>query len=175
MSSREPPHTGKTVQGDEMPRPAWSRLLPALLLLGGLAASFLAWRDWRSAVVVVEWSTASELDTVGFNLYRAEQANGEYTKINAAVIPSAGDALTGSDYQYEDRDVRAGQTYYYELEDVTPAGSGERYGPIIVEARGQIGSAAVAAVLLLGGAILAWGWRIPPQPPDAEKKPHLSP
>ncbi len=155
-----------------MQRPAWSRLLTALILLGGLVAAYLAWQDWRSAVVVVEWSTASELDTVGFNLYRSEQADGEYTRINESVIPSAGDSFTGSDYRYEDRDVRAGRTYYYELEDLTPSGPGERYGPIVVKARGQIGTPAVAAVLLLGGALLTWTWGAPPPPAgDGEDQP----
>ncbi len=153
-----------------MQRPAWSRLLTTFLLLGGLLSSFLAWQDWRSAVVVVEWSTASELDTVGFNLYRSERADGEYAKINPTVIPSAGDALTGSDYRYEDRDARAGETYYYKLEDLTPSGAGERYGPIVVKARGQIGAPAVAAALLLGGALLTWAWSAPPPPPPDEEK-----
>ncbi len=151
-----------------MQRPVWSRPLLVLLLLGGLIAAYLAWQDWRSAVVVVEWSTASELDTVGFNLYRAEQADGEYTKINPTVIPSAGDALTGSDYRYEDHNVRAGQTYYYKLEDITTSGQGERYGPIVVEARGQVGMAAIAAALLLGGALLTWSWYPPPRSTDPD-------
>ncbi len=143
-----------------MSRVSWSRVLPLLLLAAGLIAAFLAWEEWR-AVVIVEWSTASELDTVGFNLYRSDTEAGPYTLVNEALIPAAGDALAGSSYRYEDRSVQAGRTYYYELEDVSASGAGTRHGPIVVQARPQVGNASVAAVLLLGGAVFLWAWQRP--------------
>ncbi len=104
-----------------------------LLLLASLIAIWFAWQDWQNATVTIEWSTASELDTVGFNLYRSETPVGAFKKINPQVVPSAGDALTGSDYRYEDHEVRPGQTYFYKLEDVTANGVGEQHGPIAVK------------------------------------------
>jgi len=145
-----------------MSRIPWSRIVTLLLLAGALTAARLAWQEWRRAVVIVEWSTASELDTVGFNLYRSESEAGPYTLVNEALIPAAGDALAGSTYRYEDRNVRAGRTYYYELEDVSASGAGgTRHGPIVVQARPQVGGAAAVAALLLGGAWFLWAWRRP--------------
>lgn len=125
-----------------------------LLLLASLIAIWFAWRDWQRATVTIEWSTASELDTVGFNLYRSETPVGAFERINPQVVPSAGDALTGSDYHYEDHDVHPGQTYFYKLEDVTANGLGEQHGPIAVKAQGHIGLPAAVAVFLIGMAAM---------------------
>ncbi|RMF44414.1 MAG: hypothetical protein D6755_09195 [Anaerolineae bacterium] len=139
-----------------MSRNATLRLISALLFLGSLGFGFWAWQQWQHAIVVVEWSTASELDTVGFNVFRSETESGPYTQVNQNIIPAAGDSLTGSDYRFEDRDVRTGRTYYYELEDVNTTGTGTRHGPIVVQARGQIGYPAVLSLALLLGAAFAW-------------------
>ncbi|GAB4530518.1 MAG: hypothetical protein Fur0018_17870 [Anaerolineales bacterium] len=127
-----------------------------VLLLGGFTAAWFAWQDWQHAVVVIEWSTASELDTIGFNLYRSESPSGPFEQINDRVIPSAGDALTGSDYRYQDDAVVPGRVYYYELEDLSAGDAGERHGPIEIAARGQVGLPAALAILLFGGAAF-WG------------------
>jgi hypothetical protein len=87
------------------------------------------------ARIVVQWTTATEINTAGFNVYRAERAEGPYTKINAQLIP-ASDALTGGKYQYEDTTVVAGRTYYYLLEDVEYGGATARHGPIVITASG---------------------------------------
>ncbi len=139
-----------------MSRNTLLRLLALLLFAGSLGCGFWAWKQWQQAVVVVEWSTASELDTAGFNVFRSETEAGPYTRVNRDIIPSAGDSLTGSDYRFEDRNVRAGVTYYYELEDVNASGLGTRHGPIVVQARGQVGYPAVIALGLLLGAAFAW-------------------
>jgi hypothetical protein len=38
--------------------------------------------------VVVEWETASELETVGFNIYRSENPYEGYEKVNKIIIPT---------------------------------------------------------------------------------------
>lgn len=48
---------------------------------------------------------------MGYNVYRSEQADGEYARINTAVIrPDSGDEQTAS---YLDKTVEPGKTYYY--------------------------------------------------------------
>lgn len=115
------------------------------------------------ARIVVQWTTATEINTAGFNIYRSERAEGPYTKINAQLIP-ASDALTGGKYQYEDTTVVAGQTYYYQLEDVEYGGAAARHGPIIITASGGWGLtewATSIGVVALALAVLVWRARHP--------------
>ncbi len=112
---------------------------------------------------VLTWTTASEVNTVGFNLYRSESKDGPFTQINTQVIPTTGDAVTGSKYRYEDKEVLAGRTYYYQLEDVEAGGTTTRHGPIIITAQGSLwicellGPLGSAGILLLYavGALIA--------------------
>ena len=89
----------------------------------------------KLARIFLKWETASEVDNMGFNIYRAESAEGEYTKINGALIPADGSATEGANYQYIDKTAKAGKTYYYKLEDVDNAGNSTFHGPISVAAR----------------------------------------
>ncbi len=99
---------------------------------------YLAWRSIREVSVLVEWTTASELDTAGFNLYRSLAAAGPFEKVNPSLIPTNGDPLTGGDYQYEDKSVQPGMVYFYQLEEVELDGGGGRFGPISVHANAGI-------------------------------------
>jgi hypothetical protein len=117
--------------------------------------------------VLVEWTTESEVDVAGFNLYRSESPAGPYVKVNDALIPGASDPLLGGKYTYTDTNVVTGQTYYYKLEDVDLDGTTTLHGPIeaVAEASGRSvltnlaawwPLAVGAAVLALGGVILSW-------------------
>jgi len=78
--------------------------------------------------VVLEWQTASELTTVGFNLYRAESAAGPFTqKINSAMIPGLMGSPVGKTYTFNDTGVTAGKTYYYQLEGISSTTGSKRY------------------------------------------------
>ncbi len=122
-----------------------------------------------SSLVLVEWTTESEANTAGFNVYRSESPDGPYVKVNTALVPGASDPLLGGQYVYTDTNVVAGRTYYYKLEDVELGGATTLHGQIEVVA--EVGSpsafaslvawrplAVLIAVLALGGAILFW-WR----------------
>ncbi len=114
------------------------------------------------AGVVVEWTTANEVNTAGFNLYRSDNPDGPYVRINSHLIPASSDPLAGGQYQYQDAAVQPGRTYYYQLEDVEHSGATTRHGPIRVTASGAnatltLGLAAGAALAGLGAA--AWATR----------------
>lgn len=101
--------------------------------------------------IAVQWTTGSEINTAGFNLYRSENAAGPFTRINAQLIPAANDPIAGGKYHYQDDDVKPGQTYYYELEDVELGGTSTRHGPIVIVAPSAEGIESAAPVLLLVG------------------------
>jgi len=78
----------------------------------------------------LEWETASELNVLGFNLYRAESQEGPETLINDGLVPSqAPGSPVGASYAYDDETAAAGTTYYYWLEAVDVQGGSTRLGP----------------------------------------------
>jgi hypothetical protein len=76
--------------------------------------------------IAVEWETAWEQDSWGFNIYRGLTPN----FLGAALIqfePAQGSE--GKSYGYEDSKVSLGQEYFYWLEDVDVAGETTLHGP----------------------------------------------
>ncbi len=82
--------------------------------------------------ITLHWETASELDNLGFNLYRAESADGPWTRLNADLIPSQvpPGSPVGAAYSFEDGDVWGGTVYYYRLETIDVQGYSGFYGPV---------------------------------------------
>ena len=84
----------------------------------------------NNSIISLVWSTASEIDTAGFNLYRAESETGEYTKINDSLIPAQGSSIQGASYEFTDSGVQNRETYYYKLEDIDLNGKSILHGPV---------------------------------------------
>jgi len=76
------------------------------------------------------WTTASEVNNAGFNVYRAESADGNYEKINESLIAAQGSPTQSAAYEYVDKDVKSRKTYYYKLEDVNVNGTSTLHGPV---------------------------------------------
>lgn len=78
----------------------------------------------------LEWRTASELDNLGFHLYRATSEAGPYERITEQVIPGLMSSAVGAGYSYRDMSVINGTSYFYELEDIEASGKTARHGPV---------------------------------------------
>lgn len=111
----------------------------ALVMLVAVILGWTAWQDARQVTVLVEWTTASELDTAGFNLHRSENPDGPFTQINELLIPASSDPLVGGSYSFEDQHVTPGAWYHYQLEEVELDGGTSYFGPISVQAEGSTG------------------------------------
>ncbi len=85
--------------------------------------------------VIIQWSTESEIDNAGFNLYRSETEDGEYIKINGSLISAQGSSTQGASYEFVDADVKNRKTYYYKLEDIDLNGMGKLHGPVTATPR----------------------------------------
>jgi hypothetical protein len=118
-----------------------------------LALIFLAACSTAPPRILVEWTTGSEVNTAGFNLYRSSQPDGPFVRINADLIPASSDPLSGGKYKYEDRAVTPGQTYYYKLEDIELGGAKAEHGPIKITAASD--SQSDYWIVLGGGFIIA--------------------
>jgi hypothetical protein len=84
----------------------------------------------KSDRIILEWITESEIDNAGFNLYRSETENGQYTKLNTSLIPAQGSSIQGASYEFDDTSVQNRRTYYYKLEDLDLNGTSTTHGPI---------------------------------------------
>ncbi len=126
----------------------------SILFFAGITLAIHALLTINRAEVIVEWTTASELDTVGFNLQRGETPEGPFEQVNPELIPTTNDSLTGSSYNFEDSSVKAGVTYYYILEEVEGTGRTNQHGPIIVEAGSPSKTELLIAGLLVSGALI---------------------
>ncbi|MCP4717492.1 MAG: VCBS repeat-containing protein [Deltaproteobacteria bacterium] len=89
----------------------------------------------RNGAVRLEWSTASEIDNAGFNLYRAASKNGNYVKINKELVAAKGSPTTGAAYTFIDENAKNGKTFFYMLEDVDTNGIVTMHGPESATAR----------------------------------------
>jgi len=86
-----------------------------------------------AGAVVLTWETASELEVVGFNLYRAVSSDAPKVRLNADLIPAQvpGEAL-GATYTFTDGPAAPATTYLYWLEAVTRQSDGTLHGPVVV-------------------------------------------
>jgi hypothetical protein len=91
--------------------------------------SFTATRARRG--VRVAWRTDSELDLLGFNVYRQRKRS---TRVNRRLIAARG-GRSGRAYSVVDRGVTDTSGVRYWLEEVLVDGSRGRYGPVAVSKR----------------------------------------
>jgi len=92
--------------------------------------------DARSdnGVVTLDWTTGNEIDNLGFNVYRSESQEGEYTRINTEMISAKGSSFAGASYSFTDENITPGATYYYKLEDMDIDGFNTFHGPVMAKA-----------------------------------------
>jgi len=100
------------------------------------AVELARFEGWPEGMAIhVEWETVTEIDNLGFNLYRAESPDGPYVKLNEELIPSqAPGSPIGAVYVWLDGAVVVGRSYYYMLEDVDIYGNATMHGPVVVMA-----------------------------------------
>lgn len=87
----------------------------------------------NAAGVELAWMTESEVDNLGFNIWKSELENANYEKLNRELIGGAGNSTSSHEYKFIDNQVESGKTYYYKLEDVDTLGRMHFYPAIAVE------------------------------------------
>ncbi|MBN2280927.1 MAG: endonuclease [Candidatus Marinimicrobia bacterium] len=88
---------------------------------------------WEKATVLLKWRTESEINNLGFNIYRSANDEENYRKLNITLIEGAGNSSEAYDYAYTDSDIIPGNRYAYKIEDVSSNGQTEMHGPVTVQ------------------------------------------
>ena len=69
--------------------------------------------------VVIRWTTESEVDNAGFNIYRSTTRDGPFKKVNPQLILGAGTTGERTTYMWKDATAKSDALYYYRIEDVS--------------------------------------------------------
>lgn len=121
-----------TGEGQDNPACLWARISAPDTSLAVTLAGFQA--QWSDNQVQVTWDTVSEIDNVGFNLYRSQSPDQVGELITAQMIPSqAPGSNLGYSYSFVDSNVTPGVTYWYTLKDLDLYGVAYQHGPVSAE------------------------------------------
>ena len=82
--------------------------------------------------VMIRWETASEIDVVGYNIYRAEEENISLTgnPVNSTMIPATGTTSEPQHYTFNDITADLYSAQFYWLEVLNLDGNNEIHGSI---------------------------------------------
>ncbi|HNS02454.1 MAG TPA: choice-of-anchor K domain-containing protein [Anaerolineae bacterium] len=125
------PTSASFITGERQDNPAclWARISDPSEPLAVSLASFGA--QWSGDQVAVTWDTVSEIDNLGFKLYRSQTADALGELVTAEMIPSQSPGGTqGFSYSFTDSNVTPGSTYWYTLADVDVWGVETAHGPV---------------------------------------------
>ena len=105
-------------------------LVPTAVELLYFAASYV------NKSIVLSWETASEMDNVGFNIYRAKTIDGVKKKINIDLIQAENPGSPeGAVYSFTNTNIKQDKKYFYWLESVDVNGDTNLHGPIKVKTK----------------------------------------
>ena len=79
----------------------------------------------------LKWSTASEVDNFGFDIYRSTVEDGPFERITQTPMAGAGTVDAPQYYEFVDADIDPTQDYFYYVESISIDGVRERFSPII--------------------------------------------
>jgi hypothetical protein len=81
-------------------------------------------------VNTVKWTTASEVDNYGFDIYRSLSEDGPFERINDELIAGAGTTDEPQSYVFVDDTIDPAKGYWYYIESISIDGVRERFSPI---------------------------------------------
>ena len=92
------------------------------------------------------WTTASEQNNFGFDVYRGDTEKGDFKKLTPQPILGAGTSDETHKYEFRDDTIDPCRDYWYYVEGISTSGTREKFTPTFraPAKRRAVGSAAVA-------------------------------
>jgi hypothetical protein len=78
----------------------------------------------------IKWSTASEVENFGYDVFRGDKEEGPFTRLNTKTIAGAGTVDEPRAYQFVDATIEVGKAYWYYVESISLAGVREKFTPV---------------------------------------------
>ncbi len=109
--------------------------LPVLLLsfslLFFLSSPGAAAEEPAKLANTLRWTTASEVDNFGFDIYRGDQKDGPFVRLTQSPIPGAGTSDVPTQYEYHDETIEPDREYFYYVESIAMDGRREHFTPVV--------------------------------------------
>jgi len=105
-------------------RAAVAAVLPALVV------ALWWWGSRPLAPIVIRWTTQSEENTFGYDVFRGPTRSGPYRRINAETILGVGTTDLPQRYAYSDNTIEPGKAYWYYVESVSLSGERVQLTPV---------------------------------------------
>jgi hypothetical protein len=79
---------------------------------------------------VIRWSTASEVENFGYDVFRGLAEEGPFERVNDSPIPGHGTTDVPQKYEYRDTSIAADTAYWYYVESISMQGEREKFTPV---------------------------------------------
>jgi hypothetical protein len=126
------------ITGDYLPIPPDLEDLPLPVEMSAYSAVI------EESSAIITWRTETELDNLGFNVYRSESEANAPARVNSELIRGQGSTSTAHDYQYLDNTIEPDKEYWYSVETISMDGLSTYYGPFQATAASRVISAGYA-------------------------------
>ena len=108
-----------TIQGEEEPDVEFETFIPAY--------------NYADENVIITWTTASEIDVMGFNILRSESNDFDDAIVISGDLISAENSSNGANYEFIDDNINFDTEYFYWVQAIFIEGNSEEFGPEVVQ------------------------------------------
>lgn len=82
-------------------------------------------------VNTLKWTTASEVENFGFDIFRGPSEDGPFEKITPEPLAGAGTTDEPQSYVFVDESIDPSRDYFYFIESISLGGIREKFSPVI--------------------------------------------
>ena len=76
------------------------------------------------------WTTASEVENFGYDVFRGDSEEGPFTKLTESPLAGAGTTDETKKYEFRDDSIDPCKDYWYYVESISTTGAREKFTPV---------------------------------------------
>lgn len=125
-----PAAPAKPEQAAAKPEEAAAKPAPPVELPEGVCGDQSAVPKDQRLANTPRWTTASEVENFGYDVFRGDSEDGEFTKLNAEPLLGAGTTDETKKYEFRDDTIDPCREYWYYVESIDTNGGREKFTPV---------------------------------------------